>query len=469
MNNSIEKIFEDAIEKWRVNKGVGTVIVPKPFDDVIYIAQILHRFFNKSPTWACVSIFTNSWADRTKLIESLTHTTDEEINKEFKKHINSKRLKVLTSSFISNVNFNSQLVIYYKVNDFTSEHIRLLKETKFKLIIYNTTNDCIAKLNDVCPLLPVFRNPSELRTTLPVEETQLPIYMSESSEDYKLIKEYNDYISTSMNIFGSFENLNIARQGSSFGISSAQICLNIAQENGWSTNLDMSIGINREIDNLYNPNALKERANLTYDIIRKRTRLLASNKAKLETINNLVSGFRNKKILIINKFADFASEVTEYLNSHNDCDICANYHDKLEPKIMKDETGKYICYKSGNKKGQPKPFCAQAQKTINESLFNNNVVQCLSTNGAPDKGLKAFDVDIVIITSPQCETIKSYLYRLANVEFTNDEIVLYSLYCANTIEEKLIERKEIGVNHRIVNERQKQIIDTNNDDIIIVD
>ena len=59
-------------------------------------------------------------------------------------------------------------------------------------------------------------------------------------------------------------------------------------------------------------------------------------------------------------------------------------------------------------------MAAQAQKTYNEHMFNQNKIRVLSTNNAPDKEL-AVDVDIIIITSPQCESIKSYMYRMSHL------------------------------------------------------
>ena len=53
----------------------------------------------------------------------------------------------------------------------------------------------------------------------------------------------------------------MARLGNSnTNSSSMAVCYNIARQNGWNENLDMTIQFNVEIDELYSPNALKERA-----------------------------------------------------------------------------------------------------------------------------------------------------------------------------------------------------------------
>ena len=71
----------------------------------------------------------------------------------------------------------------------------------------------------------------------------------------------------------------------------------------------------------------------------------------------------------------------------------------------------------------------------------------------------------MIITSPMCEDIKSYMYRLSKIYFRSNYINLYSLYCRNTAEQKIIERKELTGNHNIKN----SYADENNFDFIVAD
>ena len=133
-------------------------------------------------------------------------------------------------------------------------------------------------------------------------------------------------------------------------ISSMQICNQIAQENGWSEQLDMNVEFNLKIDELYNPIALKERASKTYEVIRNRGQLLSDYKGKLDVILDIVNNNRDKKILIINKRADFASAVTDYLNTLSETDICMNYHDKVDSVPAIDSNGNPVFYKSGGRK-----------------------------------------------------------------------------------------------------------------------
>lgn len=230
----------------------------------------------------------------------------------------------------------------------------------------------------------------------------------------------------------------------------------------------MSVELNIQLDELYNPGSLRDRAGQTYEIIRNRSQLLSDYEGKLDEILKIVQENSNDKILIISKRGEFASKITEYLNTLSEDIICGNYHDKAEPVPAIDLDGNPVFYKSGNKKGERKLMCYQAQKTRNEYLFNTGKIRVLSTNAAPDKEL-TINVDTIVITSPQCEDIKSYMYRLSNVSYPANKLKLYSIYIKNSLEQtKLLNKPLLNV-HKIVNKCENNVINENNSDFILVD
>lgn len=468
------EIFENAILNWRDKGGIGTAIIPPPLNDKVMVLGILQRMYARSPT--CDSlIIVNDFKERRELIEFLTTQEDTGNNDEFKKLIQDKYLKILTEDFVSKNNIRyPNLIIVYKPLAFTDTIFGFVARSRFKLVILTKFSSNVAettKLYTVCPVLDSFKqNEIELvRTSTPVEEYQIPISMEDDTVNLELLAKYDEYITTSINIFGSFDIMQQCRVGNKqLNISAATICNDISRENGWNEHLDMSIEFNIEIDRLYNPINLRERASQTYEIIRLRSQLLSDYQEKLKTILDIVNENKDKKILIINKRAEFASKVTEYLNSFSADEICGNYHDKAEPIQTYDANGNPRCYKTGVNKGKPKLLGAQAQKTSNEKLFNSNLLNVLSTSSAPDKTLNV-DLDIIIITSPQCEDIKSYLYRLNKVNYRNRKIVLYALYCKNSQEEKLLNNKVLADNHTIINKCEKCVINENNSDFVLVD
>lgn len=468
------ELFENAINHWRENKGVGTALVPKIFNDKVIILGILQRMYSRSPTCNTM-IITDNFQDRLDIIEFLTNQEETENNEEFKKIIADKYIKIFTVNYLDtlrNIGY-CDLVVLYHTESLTERLKEQMERSKFKLVVlrkFMPTVDDMAYLYTKCPLLSDFKQSEidEVRTSTPVKEYQIGVTI-DNQETVDKLNRCNEYVATSLNIFGSFEIMQQARVGNTqLNISANQICANIAQENGWSETLDMSSEFNREIDALYNPINLRERALQTYEVIRVRAKLLSDYSEKLPVILDIINNNKDKHILIINKRAEFASAVTEYVNDLSESIVCGNHHDKVENIPAVDIHGMALYYKSGARKGERRMMGAQSQKTLNEALFATGKLHVLSCNASPDKNLTA-KIDIVIITSPQCEDIKSYMYRLSNVTFNIDGIDLYSIYCKDTMEEARLSSKEKAQNHEIINNCENSGFSEENSDFIIVD
>lgn len=470
-----DEIFENATLNWRDNKGVGTAFVPAPLNDKVLVYDILTRLYARSPT-ATTVIIVNEFGQRKELIEFLTNTDSEENNAEFKKLIDTKLIRIFTIQFLSGGNWNSAstLCIWYRPDSYNLGIALYIDRCKYRLVVLNklfSKNTDSTQLYKIAPLLDCFKQAEidALRVSSPVEETLIDVVMPEDTEDYRLYQYYCKYIETSLNIFGSFDIMQQARIGNTvLNISSATICAQIAQENGWNEHLDMSFEYNRQIDELYNPNNLRDRATQTYEIIRNRTNLLADYEGKLEKVLELVKKHSGDKILIISKRGEFANKVTAFLNNNSETDICGNYHNKVDNIDAVDIHGRPIYFKSGAEKGKRKSMGARAQMTLNEDKFNLGIINCLSLSNAPDKSL-CVDVDVIIITSPLCEDIESYLYRLSNVHIRNGKIKLFSIFCRNTIEQQRLFNKPMTETHIIVNKSEFNADDRNKFNFIIAD
>lgn len=477
---TIDELFEDAIFEWRDKKGCGTAIIPHPLNDKAMVLGVLQQIYNKDMT-KIVHIVVDEWSTRQDIIDFITNQPDEENNLEFKRLLKDKKILVFTQYYVRRtditvyggiMNINS-IVIYYHPHEIYQPDIDFIKSHKFKLVVLNKLMNPqdMGFLYPVVPLLTQFKQNEidELRTSTPVEDMWCPIDITPDSEEDKLLNYYNEYIKTSLNIFGSFDIMQQARTGNvKLNVSADVICNNIAHENGWRPDLDMSIQLNVDIDNLYNPNNLRERALTTYEVIRNRNNLVSDYKGKLETILKIVEENPTAKILIINKRAEFASKITQYINEHSASVICGNYHDKLDDIDAVDIDGNPLYYKSGSRKGERRTMGSKAQKTLNQKLFNRGDIRVLSTNNAPDKDL-SIDVNIIIITSSLSEDIDSYLYRLDKVYYPNPPIKLYSIYVKNSLEESKLLHKPIKETHQIVNKCEIDAEHENKSDFVVVD
>lgn len=473
--SDLVKMLDDAVEKWRLNKGIGTFIIPNPIDSRPLILSVLQRRYNKDPT-AKILLVVDDWNARNNFITYLTTTECKENNDEFMRLIQDKNLIVASRNGVCNDKFKVlkfDSVVVYNVKYYPHKLSYICSEARYKLVILDKLLEVNAERTDLYRNCPVISNFSQnefdkLRTSTPVEEELIDVVIPENTEDYKLLQYYNEYITTSLNIFGNFDIMQEARVGNDkFNISATQICYKIADENGWRPDLDMSVPINVQIDEMYNPTSLKERATRTYECIRSRAELLSNYDGKFPIINRLVNEHPDDKILIISKRGNFANKVTQHLNAMAGQIICGDYHDHVDPVPELDSNGRPVCYKSGEKKGKQRFLGATAQKHRNEQMFLSNKLRVLSTNNAPDKTLNA-DISVVIITSPQCETIESYMYRLANVCYPRNKIKLYTIYVKNSLEEKKLQNRVVAKTHTIVNKCENAVVLENNSDFIVV-
>lgn len=474
MSNAVD-LFVSAATHWRDNKGVGTALIPPPLEDKAMVLTVLQRLYSKNPTLQ-VLIVVNQFKERGELIDYLTHQGDEENNKGFQELIDSKHIKIFSINYVDKDDFNMRpfVSIWYHLEECTPNVVRVINSSKFRLVVINhllNKIDDLTTLYSICPLLSDFKQNEidSIRMSTPVKEMRIGVDINPDTEDGKLLKYYDEYITTTVNIFGNFDNINTARCGdSALGLSSTQVCYNIAYANGWNERLDMSSDLNLQIDAMYNPGNIRERASQVFEVIRNRRNLVSDYNAKLDEILKIVENNPDKRILIINKRAEFAAKVTDYLNMLSGKDVCGNYHDAVEPIPAQDIYGNPMYVKSGKNKGQRRMIAAKAQRSYNETRFNHGLIHCLSTNSAPDKSLNV-PIDAVIITSPECEDIKSYIYRLSKVSYPLGELTLYTLYLKNTIEERKLIDKQPSETHTIVNDDKTNVKIKNNFNFVVVD
>ena len=471
----INNLFEEAVLNWRNNKGIGTAFIPYLLNNKVLVYQVLARVYTRSPTTTSI-IIVNDFTERGKLIEFLTNNEQEDNNNEFKSLIYNKKIKIFTSSFIICGSWNSSvdLSIWYNPKEYNGAILNFINRCKFKLVILNklfSKNTEITALYKVAPILECFKQSQidELRISTPVEDSWVDITIPTESETWKLYEHYCKYIETTLNIFGSFDNIQEARLGNiALNISASEICTRIAYDNGWNDHLDMNYEYNRRIDEMYNPNALRERASQMYEYIRLRGSMLSDYEGKLEKVLEIVKANSGSKILIISKRGEFANKITEYLNNNSEFDICGNHHNKVDDIDAIDINGKPIYIKSGKSKGKRKVMGYKAQMTLNENRFNEDKINCLSLSNSPEKSLNV-NVDVIIITSPLCEDIESYLYRLSNIRPINGKIKLFSIFCKNTIEQQRLFNKSVKQTHIIVNKSEFTDNAEKNTDFLIVD
>lgn len=440
---NINDIYFEAIEKWRrKNRGVGTIIMPPPLDDKAVVVNVLSKILSTGKLDE-IDVFCDD-PDQAKELEEYIAKSEIADTLPKDKLLNCYVVDTLSISFLSRR--IPDMAVFYKVPKFSPRVKWFASQCKFKLFMYSrpiTNNSLMEVVNDIAPIVyePTQAVLDEARLSSPVKEMQIGITIPTDSEDWQNYKECQKYIDDSLNIFGNFEILQQAHMGNpALNISAYEICDQISKDNGWSEYLDMNSDYDVQIDKYYNPNAIRERASDTYNVIRARSAIVTDCKLKIDEIWKILQENDDKKFLIISKRSSFATHIADTINHLASELICEPYHNNLENIPAVDIDGNPIFYKSGKKVGERKEMGAKAQKTLYAEKLNRGLIRALSANNSPDKDLSV-EIDGIIITSPLCEDVNTYRYRLPNCRFKTNKIQLYTLYCKDTTEEKKLERR----------------------------
>lgn len=425
---TIEKYVTEIMQAFREKHGRGSCYCLYPLNPYILIAQCIVSYFNKHDKEKTILIVVDSYSARQGINDALSKLTDEQFN-----------TKVISYSYIKpQYHYVYDFTILCNVENDYNLIYKLYKESKFTLCIFTknvTDNNFLINVRNILPNLETSVNVTDARADniySPVEEYTYGVPLS---DDVKIkYNEYNEYITQSIKIYGSLDNIEKCRTGNPLlNISSIEFRTQIAKENGWNETLDTSIPLFKQIDDVYNPNALYDRAVVFYNIIHERKNYCTDNINKLEKILEICNNNKDKRILIVSKRGEFAAKITDYLNEH---DInCVDYHDAIEDAMLTDRYGNPVLYKSGENAGKPRIVKAQAISTINEQKFQKGLANCISIKYSSNNKLN-IAIDIVIITDFLNGNIVDIKSRFGNIRFTSIPTIVHRLYSIDTIEEK---------------------------------
>lgn len=431
-----EKLIETIINGFLINKGKASCycFIINIIPEIVY--NIITRFHEKNPGETII-IVVDKYNTRSIILKYLNEhniTAD-----------NGYIIKILSKDFIKKeYRYSYRLCITINTDEL-DVLTKLTTECKFVLSILNnyiTDNDYNNKIKEILPRIDTAQFDSKIKTDniySPVEEMRYGVPLSD--EDTIKYNEYTNYINDTIAIFGSLDNIEKCKRGDiKCNISAIDYRTNLAKQNGWSDNLNTNLYFDKKINDIYNPNALFDRAANFYNVARYRQDLVTDNDSKLEVIVNICKENKDKKILIVSKRGEFAAKITKRINDTIG-NICGDYHDCIDNIAILDKYGEPILIKSGNKKGEIKSFGPQAQSTMNESRFNSNSINVLSIKNASNNKLE-IACDLMIITSPLCNSVFELKARFSNVKFMNNPTKVYKIYCENTLEHNKINKEK---------------------------
>lgn len=451
-----DKLINRIIEGFQHNKGKASCycFTPEVIPEIVY--NIISRIISKR-TNATIFIGVDCYNTRSNIMNYLKQKLDMNI---------VSHIKCLSIDYIKPYyHYKHTINFIIGINDTINIIHRLCEDSKFTFCAFTKNIMDANFINDVRNILPSI-DTADLDSAIqldniysPVEEHRYGVDLSDS--DKELYDKYTDYINTSISIFGELANIEKCKKGDEkTGVSAVDFRNKLAYNNGWREDLDTVIPFMKQIDEIYNPNVLYERACNFYNIAKQRRDLVCDNDAKLEIIKDICIDNKDKKILIISKRGEFAAKVTKYINAYTDLK-CGDYHDCIDDAMAVDDNNVPILIKSGVNKGKVKIVGAQAQSSINERRFNDNIINILSIKTSSNVKLK-IACDIVIFTSPFCDNIIEVRKRFRNVVFNNINTKTYRIYCNSTIENAKLNTERENPIITIVDETENNIFSDEN-------
>nr|WP_302686063.1 hypothetical protein [uncultured Romboutsia sp.] len=457
MRNIVEETYDKLINKWgsKEYKGIGTINCVPPIDYCEIISRIISLMRNKNDNIK-ILIVTDNWKRRTEIVDSLKNH-----------NINIDTINILTHTYVnSRYNYSYDISIVVGVNEWNLSCNTVFNHARFKLMILTEKTidtSMLTKIYNNIPPINNILNSSGMRAILPVEEHREQILFT-SQEDITNYDKYTEFITQTIQVFGNLDNIKCARNGTQDGRSAMQYITEIAEYNGWSADMDMTNPFSKQIDECYNPLVLAERVKTFYNIVRERMLICSDNVCKLERIVEIIKDNPDKRFLIISKRGEYAATVTKYINDKLG-EICGDYHDKIEDKVLVDDNGIPVLYKTGSKKGQPRIVKSKAISTLNLKSFNDGLLRVLSIKNNSTDSLET-SVDEWILTSPLCDTINELIYRYNNVNCSQSKLKVHKLYIAGTIEEASLKKEKLSANHEVIQNVNSDISAQNFDDIV---
>ena len=426
------KINNNLQQEFLANKGKGLVFAYTPINIGNMLLGTIGKLIVKRPNEKLLIVI-KEYKYKEEIISSIKNNLELKDAVFIENHI-----QFLSESFAYNKLYLYTVNILIGIE--SKEFIyKSYVESKFTLCVITNPTLRLNIINTIRSFLPVLNigvADNDLQATkinTPVNEYRHPIYLNE--EQTAQYEKYSAFIKDSMTVFGDFNAVECCRNGDiATGLSAMQYCSNLAKQNGWSHELDMSIEFNVQIDKIYNPNAIHERAQLIYNIARERKSFVCNIPDKISKIIEIVKANPRKRIVIVSKSGEFANEIANTLNK--EVLTCGLYHNEIPACYMPDSNGNDITYKQGINKGKPKLFKASALSSYYEELYKLNYINVLSIKSSSDNKLN-IDIDIVIFTTTLVDDIFKFKARFRNCNFPKRVTEIHRIYCKDTIEENV--------------------------------
>jgi superfamily II DNA or RNA helicase len=426
---------QEAANRWRQAKGIGTLVHPmrfgKTFETVVFI---INPHLNVNLTNSVIiivpsEITSKQWEDNLKsyaddlnrikcytasylaVNPKLTLECSLLIVDELQKFLTTDRQSIIDGTRITH-HYRLALTGTYPYNyEWITELYPIVDQLTEEEAINNGWTSPFIEYNILLEL-PANDKAKYEKFTKPITESLLlfhPLLSMLVREEGKRI--FNTELDLLNACYRGFQTLSLT--GIKKWVTYDQLCNTIAYMMGWHVNLDISIPVNEELNKIWSPMSIHNRAKTFMDYIKKRNDVLIDNNVKLEMVAEIIS--KNMiPTIVFNESTVFADRLTEYLTARfNGSFPVACYHSQLDSRTMIDPTtGDYFKFTTGDRKGLPKILGIKAIKTIVLDGFRAGYYKILCTAKALDEGLDVPNIEQVICTGGTTNPL-TYQQRVA--------------------------------------------------------
>ena len=391
---------DEALDKWKRNKGVGCVNACPRFGKTKIGLKLITKNRQINPTSRIVILVPS------EIIEA--HWKQQDINHTFEIYTSHKaknNLREISNSIID-------ILIVDELHKFTSDEnisllIQLSKLSKFRLALTGTYPSDNRVLSSWFPVVDTINEEEALEKGWISDFIEYNIPVPLTTKEKVKYGIYSEFITQTLDLFKSkYKVINEGTNLLSDDLDLIYSCYTgkkykgkyisgeifrelIAKHMGWNRDLDLSNTSNRERDIYWNPNNLYERCKQFKQYVSRRNELLINNENKLELLLYICQQSPVPTI-IFNESTEFVNIIADKLGNK-----AIPYHSKIKSRPLIGEDGEIIKSKTGN----PKMFGSIRLKKAAIEGINSGKYLYLVTVKSLDEGLDLPILEQVIITA----------------------------------------------------------------------
>lgn len=349
----------------------------------------------------------------------------------------------------------TDVLIVDEIHEFSSEErIKVINGAliEYKAILGLTASaddKTFEAISNILPIVDVITEEEAREKGFIAEFIEYNLALSLSADELETYNHYSTIISENLPKFNN--DLKLAQYCISGGIdkrtnkyyAASNWARGFAHKRGWKPDIDLRFEVNRQINDLWNPNKILGYARKLMTAIRSRKDLLNTCKSKYQATKELVDKFDKVKTIVFSESTDFADNVAELIKKDHKTVV---YHSNIKTIIRPSE-----------KTGKPMKVGKLRLKKEATEFIRNGKARIIVTAKSLDKGFDVVDLRLGI-TSSGTSNPTQYKQRGGRVKrketeqiFADCTVLLVNLYIINTQDEKWLLNRQSKAVHSIIN------------------